>query len=59
MRAFCRKYKIKYEKVLTKSTKNSLVWWGDSASKKWISGKMKILKLKLKKIIFIKEIYNI
>ena len=38
MRGFCKKFKIKYEKILTKSTKNGLTWWGDSVSKRWIPG---------------------
>ena len=55
MKAFCRKYKIKYEKVLTKSTKNSLVWWGDSASKKWISGVNKNFNIKIEESYFYKR----
>ena len=38
MNDFCKIYKIKYENCLKNCTKNGLLWWGDSVSKKWLTG---------------------
>ena len=55
MKIFCKKFKIKYEKGLGKSTKNGLTWWGDSASKKWISGINKKFSIKIHENYFYKR----
>ena len=38
MKNFCKKFKIKHEKIMTKSTKNNLKWWGDAVSGRFLSG---------------------
>ena len=35
---FCKKFNLRYEKKLLICTKNGLLWWGDSVSKKWLTG---------------------
>ncbi len=55
MRGFCKKFKIKYEKILTKSTKNGLTWWGDSVSKRWISGVNKKFTINIDEDYFYKR----
>ena len=52
MRKFCKKFKIKYEKCLKSSTQLGLKWWGDKASKKWISGVNKNFKINIDKYYF-------
>lgn len=55
MKDFCKKFKIKYEISLSKSTKNGLKWWGDSASKRWISGVNKKFSIKINENYFYKR----
>ena len=38
MKNFCKKFKINYEKSMSKSTKNNLKWWGDAVSGRFLSG---------------------
>jgi len=52
MKNFCEKFNLKYEKCLSRSTKNSLKWWGDVASKKWLSGTNKNFKLSIEEKYF-------
>ena len=52
---FCKKFKIKYEYCLCKSTKNGLKWWGDMGTKKWISGINKNFKIKIDEKYFYKR----
>ena len=52
MREFCKIFKIKYEKCLKSSTKFGLQWWGDRASKRWISGVNKNFKIKINQYYF-------
>ena len=47
MRKFCKKFKIKYELSLKKSTKNELKWWSDKISQKYISGINKNFKVRI------------
>ena len=44
---FCKIYKIKYENCLKNCTKNGLLWWGDSVSKKWLTGINKSFKINI------------
>ena len=46
MKKFCKKFKIKYEVSLRKST-NNLKWWGDKINKKYMSGINKRFKIKI------------
>ncbi|MBI29393.1 MAG: hypothetical protein CMI95_05840 [Pelagibacteraceae bacterium] len=55
MREFCKMFKIKYEKCLKSSTKFGLQWWGDQASKRWISGVNKNFKININKYYFFKR----
>jgi len=55
MKVFCKKFKIKYEKNLIKSTKNGLTWWGDSVSKKWTSGVNKKFAINIDEQYFYKR----
>ncbi len=55
MRSFCKRFKIRYEKCLTQSTKINLKWWGDDASQKWISGVNKNFKITIKENFFFKR----
>jgi hypothetical protein len=52
MRKFCKIFKIRYEKCLKSSTQLGLKWWGDKASKKWISGLNKNFKINIDKYYF-------
>lgn len=47
MKNFCKKFKIKYEKSLKKSTKNDLKWWADRVSQKYINGINKNFQVKI------------
>ncbi len=47
MKKFCKKFKIKYKPSLGDSTKNDLKWWGDTVSKKYITGINKKFKVKV------------
>ena len=47
MKNFCKKFKIKNEYCLKKSTKNNLKWWADAASQKYISGINKKFKVNI------------
>ena len=47
MKKFCKKFKIKYEVSLRKSTKNNLKWWGDKINKKYMNGINKRFKIKI------------
>ena len=51
-RKFCKIFKINYEKCLKSSTKLGLKWWGDKASKRWISGVNKNFKINIDKNYF-------
>ena len=44
MKSFCKKFKIRFNNSLTKSSKNGLQWWGDSAGKVWLPGVNKKFK---------------
>ena len=55
MKNFCKKFKIKYEKSLTQSTKNGLIWWGDIFSRRYLSGINKNLKIKINEKYFFKR----
>ena len=55
MKNFCKKFKIKYEKCLTQSTKNGLKWWGDIFSRRYLSGVNKNLKIKINEKYFFKR----
>ena len=52
MKNFCKKFKIKYEKTMNKSTKNNLKWWGDAVSGRFLSGINKNHKIKIDKKYF-------
>tara|TARA_B100001248_G_scaffold259181_1_gene244745 strand:- start:733 stop:1848 length:1116 start_codon:yes stop_codon:yes gene_type:complete len=52
MKRFCKNFRINFEKSLKKSTKNGLIWWGDKASKKWISGINKNFSIKVDESFF-------
>ena len=52
MKNFCKKFKIKYEKIMTKSTKNNLKWWGDAVSKNFLSGVNKNHKITINENFF-------
>ncbi len=55
MSDFCKIYKIKYEKCLTSSTKNGLIWWGDSVSGKWLTGINENFNIKIDTAYFFKR----
>ena len=55
MKEFSKKFKINYEISLSKSSKNGLKWWGDSPSKKWISGVNKKFSIKINENYFFKR----
>lgn len=52
MKNFCLKFKIKYEKIMSRSTKNNMKWWGDEVSGKFISGINKKHKIRIDKEYF-------
>ena len=52
MKNFCKKFNIKYENCLSKSTKNGLQWWGDIFSKRFFSGINKKLKIQISEKYF-------
>ena len=52
LKNFCKIYNIKYEKSLETCTKNGLLWWGDSVSKKWLTGINKNFKIQIDKSYF-------
>ena len=52
MRDFCKIFKIKYEKCMEKPTYFGMQWWGDSVSKRWVSGVNKNFKVNIDKNIF-------
>ncbi len=47
MKKFCKKFKIKNELSLQKSTKNELQWWSDKLSQKYVSGINKNFKVRI------------
>ena len=47
MKKFCKKFKIKYELTLKRSSKNDLKWWGDKISKKYVTGINKKFTIKI------------
>lgn len=55
MKDFCKIYKIKYENCLETSTKNGLLWWGDSVSGKWLKGINPFFKIDIDKDYFFKR----
>ena len=55
MKDFCKIYKIKYESCLETSTKNGLLWWGDSVSGKWLKGINPFFKIDIDKDYFFKR----
>ena len=52
MKDFCKIFKLKYEKCLKTSTKFGLLWWGDRASQRWISGVNKNFRINIDKSYF-------
>lgn len=52
---FCKIFKIKFEKTLLKSTKNGLLWWGDSVSNRWLKGINKNFKITFDSNFFFKR----
>ena len=55
---FCKVYNLNYERSLNHSTFLGLQWWGDSLSKKWLSGINKNFKVKIKEdLFFTKDLY--
>ena len=55
MKKFCKKFGIKYNKCLTKSTYHNLLWWGDKVSIKYLNGINKNFKNKIDLNLFFKN----
>jgi hypothetical protein len=55
MNDFCKIYNIKFEKCLNTCTKNGLIWWGDRASRKWLTGINKKFTIKIDTNYFFKR----